>query len=124
MRKLYYLLFLTVLMSYHSFAQVQLTTLNVPYNQDFNTLAVTGTSSPLPSGWQFLEASTNANTLYSAGPGSGTAGDTYSFGSTGSTDRAFGGLLSGSLTPTVGAGFINETGTVITSLQITYKGEQ
>ena len=35
---------------------------------------------------------------YTAGTGSGTAGDTYSFGAAGSAERAFGTLLSGSLT--------------------------
>ena len=38
--------------------------------------------------------------------------------------RAFGGLQSGSLIPTIGAVFTNSTGQTITSLDISYTGEQ
>jgi VCBS repeat-containing protein len=103
---------------------VTLSSLDVAYTQDFNTLANTGTSSALPVGWVFLETGTNANTTYTAGTGSGNAGDTYSFGAAGSTERALGTLLSGSLTPTVGAFFFNNTGATITSLDISYTGEE
>lgn len=102
---------------------ISLTTLGSPYTENFDTLAATGTSSVLPSGWGFTEAGTNANTLYTAGTGSSNAGDTYSFGAAGSTERALGGLLSGSLTPTFGASFTNLTGGTITSLAISYVGE-
>ncbi len=101
-----------------------LAALDVAYTQDFDTLANAGTSSVTPGGWDFAESGTNANTTYTAGTGSGTAGDTYSFGATASTERAFGGLQSGSLTPTVGAGFTNATGGTVTSLDIAYVGEQ
>lgn len=105
-------------------AQVSLTTQGTPYTQDFNTLANSGTGTVLPAGWVFLETSTNANTIYTAGTGSSNAGDTYSFGSAGSTERALGGLQSGSLIPTIGASFTNNTGGTITSLNIAYTGEQ
>jgi hypothetical protein len=95
-----------------------------PYTQDFNTLASAGTSSTLPPGWAFLETGTAENTLYTAGTGSGTIGDTYSFGSTASAERAFGGLQSGTLIPTLGAVVQNNTGSTITSLTISYTGEQ
>ena len=75
-------------------------------------------------GWDFLETGINANTTYTAGTGSGNAGDTYSFGAAASTERAFGRLLSGSLTPVIGAQFTNNTGATITSLDIAYTGEQ
>ena len=103
---------------------VSLTSIGSAYSQDFDTLAPTGTSSTVPTGWDFSEADSNANALYTAGTGSSTAGDTYSFGPAASTERAFGGLLSGSLAPTIGASFTNETGTEITSLEIEYTGEQ
>ena len=102
---------------------ISLTSLGSAYTQDFDTLANTGTSSTVPTGWDFSESGTNANTIYTAGTGSATAGDTYSFGSTSSTERAFGGLLSGSLNPTIGAQFTNNTGSTITSLAISYTGE-
>ena len=103
-----------------------LTTLGTALNQNFDTLANSGTSSTLPSGWFISETGTSAtvNGQYAAGTGSGNAGDTYSFGAAGSTDRALGSLRSGSNAPTIGAQFTNDTGAVISSLQIAYTGEQ
>jgi hypothetical protein len=94
------------------------------YTQNFDSLASTGTSSSLPTGWAFAETGTNANATYTAGDGSSNAGDTYSFGASGSTDRAFGTLQSGTLIPTIGACFTNNTGSTITSLAIAYTGEE
>ena len=103
---------------------ISLTTPGSAYLQNFDSLANTGTSSTVPSGWAFAESGTNANTTYTAGTGSGNAGDTYSFGASGSSDRAFGTLLSGSLAPVIGACFTNNTGSTITSLAISYTGEE
>lgn len=117
--------FLAVILPGRAGAQcVSLTTAGSPYLQNFDSLASTGTSSILPAGWALLETGTNANTTYTAGTGSGTTGDTYSFGASGSTDRAFGTLLSGSLVPTIGACFTNNTGATVTSLAIAYTGEE
>jgi uncharacterized protein len=88
------------------------------YTQDFNTLANTGTSSLLPDGW----ASTDS--LYTAGTGSSTTGDIYSLGTSGSSERALGGLQTGSLNPVFGAQFVNGTGQEITSLMVGFTGEQ
>jgi hypothetical protein len=101
-----------------------ITALDAVLSENFNSLPTTGTSSTLPIGWLFAETGTNANLTFTAGTGSSTTGDTYSFGSAASTDRAFGGLLSGSLTPTIGARFTNNSGATITSLDISYTGEQ
>jgi len=123
MRKTCFLLLSTLLLFFtNTNSQVSLT--GPAYNQDFNTLALSGTSSIVPTGWLFSESGTNANTLYTAGTGSGNAGDTYSFGAASNSERAFGGLQSGSLNPTIGAGFTNNTGGTITSLAIAYTGEQ
>jgi hypothetical protein len=105
-------------------AQVSLTVLNSAAAQDFNTLAAAGTSSALPAGWTFLESGTNANATYRAGSGTDNAGDTYSFGATGNTERAFGTLRSGTLIPIIGASFSNNTGAIITGFTINYTGEQ
>lgn len=115
---------LIILFTNLTFAQISLTGSGT-YNQDFNSLASTGTTnSILPAGWVFLETGTNANTTYAAGIGSDNTGDTYSFGAAANTDRAFGGLLSGSLTTTIGASFVNNTGFTITQIPISYTGEQ
>jgi hypothetical protein len=94
------------------------------YNQDFNTLANTGTSSTLPIGWLLNETGSSANTTYTAGTGSSNAGDSYSFGAASNTDRAFGGLQSGSVFPTIGAQIQNNSGAAITKLKISYTGEE
>ena len=105
-------------------AQVSIPSVGTPVTQDFDSLASTGSSSTLPTGWALLETGTNPNTSYTAGTGSNNAGDTYSFGAANTTERALGTLLSGSLTPTIGASFTNNTGTTITGLVISYTGEQ
>ena len=106
-------------------AAVSLTNLGTAYTQDFNTLANSGTTATiLPADWTFLESGTSANISYTVSTGSANSGDTYSFGTAGSTDRAFGTLRSGSNNPTIGAQFTNNTGATITALDITYTGEQ
>jgi len=94
------------------------------YSQDFNTLATSGTSSTTPIGWVFSESGANANTTYAAGDGGSNAGNTYSFGTGTDSERAFGGLRSSNLIPIIGALFTNNTGATVTSLTITYTGEQ
>lgn len=102
-----------------------LTSAGIAATENFDGLAATGTTaSTLPSGWLFTETGTKLDATYSIGTGSGNAGDTYSFGTAGSSDRAFGMLQSGSLIPTIGAMITNETGEAITSLLIGYTGEQ
>jgi hypothetical protein len=100
---------------------ISLTALGTASTQDFNTLASTGTSSSLPSGWYFSESGSSANLTYTASTGSSTGGDTYSFGIT--SDRAFGSLQSGSVIPIIGAKFKNNTGSAINNLFISYTGE-
>ncbi|WP_156481709.1 choice-of-anchor I family protein [Anabaena sp. 4-3] len=95
------------------------------YTENFDSLVNSGTTdSVLPSGWEFLESGSNADTTYGINNGNSNTGNTYSYGATDDTDRAFGGLQSGSLTPTIGVSFTNNTGTTITSLNISYRGEQ
>ena len=107
---------------------VSLSAVGSPYDQDFDSLASTNpspnTNNAMPPGWAFAETGTNANALYTAGTGSSTTGDTYSFGAAGSTERALGGLLSGALTPFFGASFTNNTGQTLTALTLAYTGEQ
>ena len=105
---------------------ISLTTLGSAYTQNFDTLANTGTTNALTvNGWYLNESGTAAanNGLYAAGTGSGTAGDVYSFGSTPITERAYGTLFSGTLNPTIGAQFTNNTGSTVTSLDVSYIGE-
>ena len=108
---------------------VSLTAMGVTVTEHFDTLINgandTLSSAGIPTGWDFSESGTNANTTYRTGTGSGATGDTYSFGTpTTSTDRAFGQLRSGTLISTLGASFTNNTGSTINSLGISYAGEQ
>lgn len=117
---------MAALCSMAGIAQVSITTLTTPYNQNFDgSLASTGTTgSSLPTGWLFSESGTNANTTYGVDNGTSLSGNTNSYGATGSTERAFGGLLSGSVTPTIGVEFTNNSGNTITSIAVNYYGER
>ncbi len=99
---------------------------NGPYTQTFDTLATTGSSTVLPLGWSLHEtgSSAAADGSYRAfAPGS-SAGDTYSFGATGSSERALGSLRSNNLIPLIGVKVTNNTGATIDALAIGYTGEQ
>ncbi len=106
---------------------ISLTTLGTAYTQNFDTLANTGTANNLTiNGWYLNETGSSArnNGQYAFSTGSDTSGDVYSFGAATSAERAFGTLFSGTLTPTIGAQFTNNTGSTVTALDISYTGEQ
>jgi hypothetical protein len=98
------------------------------YFQDFDTLITSGTGlyDKLPDGWGIYEVGSGAaaDGKYAVANGSNTTGNTYSFGTTGATDRALGTLASNTNFPTLGAIFFNEVDSVITTITITYTGEQ
>ena len=108
---------------------ISLTTLGSAYTQNFDTLSnVAGSTTnnlTLP-GWFMTESGGGArdNEQYAVDTGSGTTGDTYSYGAAASTDRAFGALRSGTLVPLYGACFTNNTGNTITALAVGYTGEE
>lgn len=113
----------------HAAGTISLNTISVPVSENFNTLINgandTLSSTGIPNGWDFSESGTGANTTYRTGTGSGTTGDTYSFGTpTTSTDRAFGQLRSGAVISILGASFTNNTGSTVNALAISYAGEQ
>ena len=95
-----------------------------PAVQTFDSLAASGTGTALPSGWFFAETGQNANTTYTAGDGSVNQGDTYSFGTTGSSDRALGTLRSSKVSTVIGARLRNDTGNTLSHVDVAYTGEQ
>ena len=113
---------------------VSIPSLGTPITQNFDSLLTSGTANPwaddstLP-GWyaQFSVTPTNPTT-YRADTGTSNTGAIYSYGVAGTnpvTERAFGSVASG----TPGDIFIalkltNDTGATITSLDISYVGEQ
>ena len=120
------------LASLSAHAQTPVSLVASPYTQNFDGLSnsattANNTKTTLPSGWDFVEAvgstPSAADNTYAANNGSSGTGNTYSYGATGSTERAFGSLQSGSLIPTIGGTFTNNTGADLTSLSISYTGE-
>jgi predicted extracellular nuclease len=105
---------------------ISLATIGVAYAQDFDSLAISGTTNTtLPLGWDLLEGGGGArdNEQYAFDDGGSNTGDVYSYGTDDSTERAFGTLRSGTLFPTIGASFTNNTGSTITSFELAYTGE-
>ena len=98
-----------------------------PVTQNFDTLSGAITpSNLLPAGWYLTETGTSAaaDGSYVVGTGSSNSGGAYSFGATGSTDRALGSVGSGTLTPILdGAKFTNNAGGPITSVTVSYASE-
>jgi len=98
-----------------------------PVTENFNTLANSGTTnSTLPTGWYLTEQGGGArdNEQYGADTGGSNTGDIYSYGAAASTERALGALRSGTLIPFYGAKFTNNTGVPVTSLGVSYIGEE
>ncbi len=126
---------------FYSFGQITITTPNTPYNQNFNTLASTGTgvtwtnNITIPGWFLFRQpAPGTALTAYNAGNGSSSTGTMYSFGATSSSERALGAVASGGTywgSPGTGAvagwiavGFLNNTGQTIDLAGVSFDGEQ
>ncbi len=110
-------------------AQVSLTTLGTPYTQNFDTLPATGsatwTSNTTIPGW--YHARTGTGTTVVANDGASNAGNLYSYGTGTTTERALGSLGSGNAAAGNmfwGVRLQNNTGSTITSLNISYTGEQ
>lgn len=123
---------LFLLLSPTAWAQYVLST--ETYSQNFNNLPATGSASPTGgnlnaintslAGWYFLETGSSGNTTITAGTGSSTSGDTYSFGAASAADRSLGSQQSGSVVPILGFYILNDTGRTIKDLNIAYTGEQ
>lgn len=112
-----------------AFAQVTLNSLDVASTQSFDILPSTGSviwvnNTTIP-GW--YHARTGTGTNVAADSGSGTGGNLYSYGSASASDRALGSLGSSNVAAGNffwGVRLRNDTGTTITSLDVSYTGEQ
>ncbi|MFM2266740.1 MAG: hypothetical protein RL757_180 [Bacteroidota bacterium] len=105
-------------------AQINIANGSFVYTQDFNTLASTGSTTPMPSGWTISNAAgTSVATAYTVGTGSVATGALYSFGATSNSDRALGSIASGSSAPKIGVTFTNDGTGDITAMNVTYTGE-
>ncbi len=125
------------------YAQISITQLGNPYNQDFDGLGNTtinnafsstiGTQTDINTlsgvtgmnGWYGVKnAGTGSTaTALTADTGASASGGIYSYGATPVTDRALGVLASGTNIMTIGALFQNDTGSVITDLVFNFTAE-
>ena len=104
-------------------AQVSLGSLGAPYSENFDALAASGTSnswkdnSTLP-GWYVT------GTTYLAGTGTEATGGLYSFGAA-ATDRSLGSICTKTTSDVYyGLRLKNDTRSIITSLLVSFTGEQ
>ncbi len=110
-------------------AQIVLTSLNTPVEQHFDSLIASGSAPWIDNttirGW--YHARTGTGNLLTASDGGSSAGGFYSFGSAGAAERALGSIGSGGAAIgdiCYGVRLLNNTGAVITGLDISYFGEQ
>lgn len=105
-------------------AVVSVTSPSFTYAQSFDALTTTSwVNDSTLSGWSLFRTAGAVSLIL--GTGSSNTGGLYSFGSTGSSDRALGSVASGSTgTNYIVAAFTNTTGGEITSFTTGYDGEQ
>jgi hypothetical protein len=110
-------------------AQVVVTDLTTTYSQNFDSLSNTGTTntwtdnSTLP-GWYATKAVTPPVTVYRADNGTSNAGALYSFGATGSTERALGTISSGTPGALAWGMVLQNTGSTSFTVAVSFTGEQ
>ena len=100
------------------------------YTQNFDSLAISGSppwtdNSTLPGWYASKSASPNAVTNYLTGAGAANTGAIYSFGDSGSGERALGSIGSG--TPgnfAYGVRFTNDTPSAQSNFVVSYTGEE
>jgi uncharacterized protein len=106
-----------------SWAQIPVgDTTTLTYTQGFDALANTGTTNTFSNNTTIVGLY-SSQTVYEAGTGSSNAGKLYSFGATGSLERALGSVASGSAAPIYGFRFANTGTTDITDFTLAYTGE-
>lgn len=120
-------------------AAIDVTTVGFTYNQNFDSLttsttAVAWANDSTLAGWSlFISTLADAPTIV-AGNGAGNAGTFYSFGSTGSGERAFGSTASGgayfgapgtnAVAGYMAVAFVNNSGSTLDGFTLGYSGEQ
>ncbi|SDF88642.1 gliding motility-associated C-terminal domain-containing protein [Pedobacter terrae] len=121
------ILFFLVFVNYLS-AQVSLTALNTAKSENFDGMTATGTSKV--TGWSAVKASgtsaaaTGSALTLAVYTTSSNSGAAYNAGTSGAADRSLGSLASGALVPRFGAGFQNNTGSTVTSIDLSGVMEQ
>ncbi len=106
-----------------SWGQISITATATPFTQNFNTLANTGTNTwtdnSTIAGWY------SNRVVYIGDDGTSTTGGLHSYGTNATSERALGALTSGSAgTVNIGGRYVNNTGTTVSSFDISYRGEE
>ncbi|NDF99387.1 MAG: PEP-CTERM sorting domain-containing protein [Chitinophagia bacterium] len=132
----------SILFQFSASAQIAISsgTTSYSYSQDFNTLASTGTgvtwaNNSTLAGWSLFKTTSGTPvTTYDTGTGSATPSNFYSFGASGNSDRALGGLggntfngtstASGTVSGYIALSFLNNSGGASTAFSLNYDGEQ
>ena len=112
-----------------AFAAISVTSPSFTYSQTFDTLASTGTNvawtnNSTVAGWYLFNGSGVAPANYDSSIGSSTTGKFYSYGSSGSGERALGGLGSNAFSGHIAVGLTNSTGGILREITFGYDGEQ
>ena len=140
MKKILFILTSVVVFEISASAQIGISsgTTTYSYGQDFNTLASTGTSvtwanNSTLAGWSLFNKTPAAITTYAADTGGGNGGF-YSYGASGQSDRALGGVGSGgtyfaspassTVAGWIAVAFSNNSGGAANSFTLNYDGEQ
>ncbi|GAA5000011.1 nuclease [Pseudoluteimonas lycopersici] len=92
----------------------------IAYDQNFDSLASSGSSSQVPVGWSIYDG----DGLMIADDGSHGGAGLYSYGTAGSSWRALGSVASAAMAPMFGVCLKNATGGNLTSIWIRYGGQQ
>lgn len=111
-------------------AQVSVTALNTPHSENFNTLPSSGTATWVDNSTlgNWYHWRTRSGRTFVAGDGASITGALYSFGAASNAERALGSVGSGNTTNggdfTWGVRMKNNTGGAVTSISVSYYGEQ
>ncbi|MBL7746171.1 MAG: hypothetical protein JNM19_01980, partial [Chitinophagaceae bacterium] len=135
MRKIYLLVILSLCVSAAIHAQFDINAVSTNYTEDFNALTNgTWTDGTTVTGWYAKTDNTATIATYGANTGTTTAGGLYAYGVAGTnplSERALGFVSSNAFTggSGTGKGYIgwrlrNNTGSAISSITVTWTGEQ
>ncbi|MDP2300942.1 MAG: T9SS type A sorting domain-containing protein [Ignavibacteria bacterium] len=137
MKKFFLLFFTPILfigLNQVGWGQISISSDTYEYVQDFNTLGtIAGTweNGTTLSGWYARTDLTSSITTYGANTGSTTTAGLYSFGVASNANRSLGYAASNAYTGAAGTGkgyvgvrFVNNTGSTITTIPISFTGRQ
>jgi len=135
-RLLFSLLFLLLMGNIQTNAQFSISATATNYTQDFDALSSAGSwsNNSTLTGWYARTTATSSITTYGLNTGSTTTAGLYSYGVAGTnpaSDRALGYATSNAFTGSSGSGrnyigwrLVNNTGSAISSITVTWTGEQ